>query len=42
VESLIEWRHQHDPNAPPGLLRLSVGLEAPQDLIADLKQGLQG
>ena len=42
VESLIEWRRQHDPNAPEGLLRLSVGLEAAEDLIADLEQGLRG
>lgn len=40
VESLIEWRRLHDPQAPPGLLRLSVGLEAPRDLIADLAQAL--
>ncbi len=42
VESLIEWRRQHDPNAPPGLLRISVGLEDPQDLIADMEQALRG
>jgi cystathionine gamma-synthase len=42
VESLIEWRRRHDPHAPPGLLRVSVGLEAPADLIADLEQGLRG
>lgn len=42
VESLIEWRRRHDPQAPPALLRLSVGLEAPEDLIADLEQGLAG
>ena len=40
VESLIEWRRKHDPSAPPVLLRISVGLEAPDDLIADLAQGL--
>lgn len=42
VESLIEWRRRHDPNTPPTLLRLSIGLEAPEDLIADLNQGLEG
>jgi cystathionine gamma-synthase len=26
----------------PGLIRLSVGLEAPDDLIADLAQALKG
>ena len=40
VESLIEWRHQYDPQTPPGLLRISVGLEDTRDLIADLEQGL--
>jgi cystathionine gamma-synthase len=40
VESLIEWRRKHDPSAPPALLRISVGLESPGDLIADLEQGL--
>lgn len=44
-ESLIEHRasaegaHTH---APPGLVRLSVGLEAADDLIADLAQALNG
>lgn len=42
VESLIEWRHKVDPLAPPALLRISVGLEAVEDLIADLAQGLEG
>jgi cystathionine gamma-synthase len=40
VESLIEWRRKHDPEAPPTLLRISVGLEDPDDLLADLAQGL--
>lgn len=40
VESLIEWRRRHDPEAAPALLRLSVGLEDAGDLIADLEQGL--
>jgi cystathionine beta-lyase/cystathionine gamma-synthase len=42
VESLIEWRRRHDPHAPATLVRLSVGLEAVEDLIADLEQGLAG
>jgi cystathionine gamma-synthase len=42
VESLIEWRRLHDAHAPPGLLRISVGLEDPADLIADFAQGLDG
>ncbi|HSN15614.1 MAG TPA: PLP-dependent aspartate aminotransferase family protein [Anaeromyxobacteraceae bacterium] len=40
VESLIEWRYKLDKQAPPALLRVSVGLEEPEDLIADLAQGL--
>ncbi len=40
VESLIEWRYKLDKEAPPALLRVSVGLEEPEDLIADLAQGL--
>jgi cystathionine gamma-synthase len=40
VESLVEWRRKHDPEAAPTLLRLSVGLEDPGDLIADLERGL--
>ena len=40
VESLAEWRRKWDPEAPPALVRLSVGLEDPQDLEEDLAQGL--
>jgi cystathionine gamma-synthase len=40
VESLAEWRRSVNPAAPEGLVRLSVGLEAPADLIADLDQAL--
>ncbi len=40
VESLAEHRIEADPESPPGLIRLSVGLEAPEDLIADLDQAL--
>jgi cystathionine gamma-synthase len=45
VESLIEHRASvegADTPAPPDLLRLSVGIEDPQDLIADLKSALGG
>jgi cystathionine beta-lyase/cystathionine gamma-synthase len=31
---------QAEAGIDPGLLRLSVGLEAPADLIADLERGL--
>lgn len=44
VESLIEHRASikgEDPRTPKGLLRLSVGLEHPDDLIADLGHALE-
>ena len=43
VESLIEHRASNEgksSNAPPNLLRLSIGLEHPDDLIEDLLQAL--
>jgi cystathionine gamma-synthase len=43
VESLVEHRASiegPDSPAPPDLLRLSVGIEDPADLIADLEQAL--
>ncbi|WP_120500840.1 PLP-dependent aspartate aminotransferase family protein [Roseovarius sp. EL26] len=44
VESLVEHRHSIEPHSgiPPGLLRLSVGIEHIDDLIADLDQALRG
>ena len=44
VESLIEHRASikgEDPSTPQGLLRLSIGLEHPDDLIEDLAQALE-
>lgn len=42
VESLVEHRHSIEPHTgiPPGLIRLSVGIEDECDLIADLAQAL--
>ena len=43
VESLIEHRASIEgpqSQTPPGLLRLSIGLEHAEDLIADLDQAL--
>lgn len=40
VESLAEHRRSVDPEAPPGLIRLSIGLEGAADLVADLDQAL--
>ncbi len=45
TESLVEHRASlegADSPTPPGLLRLSVGLEHPDDLVADLAQALDG
>jgi cystathionine gamma-synthase len=41
-ESLLEHRASvdHSPRVPPDLLRISIGLEHPDDLIADLWQAL--
>ena len=44
VESLIEHRAStegENPSSPQNLIRISVGLEHPDDLIADIKQALQ-
>jgi len=44
VESLIEHRASikgEDPRTPQGLLRLSIGLEHPDDLIEDLAKALE-
>jgi len=40
VESLIEWRAITDPYVDRNLLRVSIGTEDPNDLIADLEQAL--
>ncbi len=40
VESLVEHRIVSDATTDPGLIRISVGLEDPGDLIADLEQAL--
>lgn len=42
VESLVEWRHKYDSEVPPGLLRLSIGLEEPKDLLQDIESALRG
>lgn len=41
VESLIEWRAVTDKNAKKTLLRVSVGVENVEDLIADFDQALK-
>ncbi len=42
VESLVEHRHSIEPDIPPGLIRLSVGIEDVDELINDLDQALRG
>jgi len=41
VESLAEHRIVSDPTTNPGLVRLSIGIEDVEDLIADLDQALE-
>ncbi|KAK4935269.1 hypothetical protein LTR10_023663 [Elasticomyces elasticus] len=41
VESLIEWRTMTDSTVTKDFLRLSIGVEGPEDLLADLIQGLR-
>ncbi|KAI9168621.1 hypothetical protein H9P43_007994 [Blastocladiella emersonii ATCC 22665] len=40
VETLAEWRFQHDPTMPETLVRVSVGLEDVEDLKADWTRAL--
>jgi cystathionine gamma-synthase len=44
VESLVEHRHTIEPQTgiPENLIRLSIGIEAVEDLIGDLDQALEG
>lgn len=44
VESLIEHRYTFEgpgSTSPKDMLRLSIGLESPADLVADLEQALE-
>lgn len=41
IESLIEWRTMTDSTVTKDLLRVSVGLESPVDLMEDLIQGMR-
>jgi len=40
-ESLIDYRYIWDHTVSPLLLRISIGLENPQDIIKDIKQALK-
>jgi len=39
-ESLIDYRYRWDTTVSPTLLRVSIGLEAPRDLIQDFDRAL--
>eukprot|EP00466_Bigelowiella_natans_P012544 jgi/Bigna1/34544/e_gw1.6.61.1 len=41
VESLAEWRRKYDSGVPAGLVRMSIGLEDPDDIIRDIEQALK-
>ncbi len=41
IESLAELRFRSNPEEPPGLIRLSMGLESPEALIADLDRAFR-
>ncbi|CAG9981268.1 unnamed protein product [Clonostachys byssicola] len=41
VESLIEWRTMTDSTVTKDFMRVSIGVESPEDLLADLLQGLR-
>ncbi|GAO52834.1 cystathionine gamma-synthase [Saitoella complicata NRRL Y-17804] len=41
VESCVEWRAMSDASCDPGLVRISVGVEASGDLVKDFVQGLE-
>ncbi|CAH0057855.1 unnamed protein product [Clonostachys solani] len=41
VESLIEWRTMTDSTVTKNFMRISIGVESPEDLFADLLQGLK-
>ena len=40
VESLAEHRIKSDPKMPPGLVRLSIGIEDTEDLVEDVESAL--
>jgi cystathionine gamma-synthase len=41
VETLIDWRYAFDTSLSPSLLRVSIGVEEPEDLIQDFEQALK-
>lgn len=41
IETLIDWRYKHDKSVPSTLLRVSVGIEEPEDILQDFEQALE-
>jgi cystathionine gamma-synthase len=41
VETLIDWRYMYDTTVSPSLLRVSIGVEEPEDIIQDFEQALR-
>ncbi|CAF1341819.1 unnamed protein product [Rotaria sordida] len=41
VETLVDWRYLYDTSISPALLRVSVGVEEPEDIIQDFEQALK-
>jgi len=41
VETLVDWRYMYDTSVSPSLLRVSIGVEEPEDLIQDFEQALR-
>jgi cystathionine gamma-synthase len=39
-ETLIDWRYKFDTSVSPALLRVSIGIEEPEDIIQDFQQAL--
>lgn len=41
IETLVDWRYMYDSSVSPALLRVSFGIEEPEDLIQDFEQALR-
>jgi cystathionine gamma-synthase len=40
IETSVDWRYKFDTNVSPALLRVSIGIEEPEDIIQDFQQAL--
>ncbi|CAF4048768.1 unnamed protein product [Rotaria sp. Silwood1] len=41
IETLVDWRYMYDTSFSSALLRVSIGIEEPEDLIQDFEQALR-